>query len=78
MTTSNPSSSGQPPSTPAQDEKTNGDTASVDNSGANKEDIKDKEHSNKSNHDNEGAEGGSLDDILDPAGKEVTRDMGFK
>ncbi|KAL3587700.1 hypothetical protein FPOAC2_13598 [Fusarium poae] len=81
MASSNPSSSARSQaslSVPAQDEKTNGETAPVDDSGTNKEDIKDNEHPNNSYQDNDGAEGGDLDNILDQAGNEVTKNMGFK
>lgn len=63
---------------PAQDEKTNGETTPVNGSDTGKENIKDTEYSSNSSQDNGRAEGWDLDDILDPAGQDVTRDMGFK
>ncbi|KAJ4031962.1 hypothetical protein NW753_010613 [Fusarium oxysporum] len=81
MATPNSSSSAKSQaslSIPAQDEKTNGEIAPVNDSDTNKEDIKDTEHSSNSNQDNGGTEGRNLDDILDSAGQHVTQDMGFK
>ncbi|KAI8401678.1 hypothetical protein FOFC_18547 [Fusarium oxysporum] len=63
---------------PAQDEKTNGETTPVNGSDTGKENIKDTEYSSNSSQDDGRAEGWDLDDILDPAGQDVTRDMGFK